>query len=548
MTMNTLAVTSLAIIGTGIMGMGIAQIAAQAGIQVLLFDAKAGAAEQGRHSLQTTLEKLAAKGKFTDEQLQSTLNNLSVIDDISKIAKADVVIEAIIENLDIKKQLFKQLESVVTAKTVLATNTSSLSVTAIASDCDYPERVAGFHFFNPVPLMKIVEVIPGLSTKASVVEGLMDLAKRMGHLGVVAKDTPGFIVNHGGRAYGTEALKILGEGVASFEDIDRILRDGAGFRMGPFELLDLTGIDVSHPVMESIYNQFYFEPRYRPHPLTRQMLIGKKLGRKVGQGFYHYTENKKQDGQRLTANKSQRSSSETSFSKRVADAVVRSVWIAADLVEDKQQVVDYLNANGITIDDNDKPNSGSLILLAIYGEDTTNAAIRYQVNPKQAVAIDMLTDLSKHRTLMPSIITEDTFVTQAYALFGQSLNIDSEKDSNEVNNGGAAVQSAVDATLIAESTGFVAQRVVAMVINLGCDIAMQGIATPKDIDNAVKLGLGYPYGPISWGDELGAERILLILQRIYSLTGDPRYRPSPWLQRRAALGISLFTQQSNCQR
>lgn len=527
-----MTVNTLAIIGTGIMGMGIAQIAAQAGIQVLLFDAKAGAAEQGRQSLQATLEKLAAKGKFTDEQLQSTLANLTVIEEIAKIAEVDVVIEAIIENLEIKQQLFKQLESIVPVETILATNTSSLAVTAIASDCEHPERVAGFHFFNPVPLMKIVEVIPGISTKPSVVETLTSLAKRMGHLGVVAKDTPGFIVNHGGRAYGTEALKILGEGVASFEDIDLILREGAGFRMGPFELLDLTGIDVSHPVMESVYNQYYSEPRYRPHPLTRQMLIGKKLGRKVGEGFYHYTENKKQDGQNVTVDPSKQLPFKTD-----SDISNLSVWIGADLAEDKQQLVDYLNANGITIDDNEKPNSDSLILLAIYGDDTTNAAIRYQVNPKQAVAIDMLTDLSKHRTLMPSIATQNNFIAQAYALFGRSNKFD--KSSDEGSN------VAIDATLITESTGFVAQRVIAMVINLGCDIAMQGIATPKDIDNAVKLGLGYPYGPISWGDEIGASRILLILERIHGLTGDPRYRPSPWLQRRATLGVSLFAQQNN---
>ncbi len=535
-----MTVKSLAIIGTGIMGMGIAQIAAQADIQVLLFDSKAGAAEQGRQSLQAMLEKLAAKGKFTDEQLQSTLENLIVIEDIAKIADVDVVIEAIIENLEIKQQLFKQLESIVPAETILATNTSSLAVTAIASNCEHPERVAGFHFFNPVPLMKIVEVIPGISTKPSGVETLTTLAKRMGHLGVVAKDTPGFIVNHGGRAFGTEALKILGEGIASFEDIDRILREGAGFRMGPFELLDLTGIDVSHPVMESIYNQYYFEPRYRPHPLTRQMLTGNKLGRKVGEGFYHY-----KDGQKSTVGTSQQSSFEASvskdrFSQKGADADTSnlSVWIGADLATDKQQLIDHLNASGITIDDNDQPNSDSLILLAIYGEDTTNAAIRYQVNPNQAVAIDMLTDLSKHRTLMPSIVTQDNFIAQAYALFGR-------KTDNRLVEDKAITQVAVDATLIAESTGFVAQRVVAMVINLGCDIAMQGIASPEDIDNAVKLGLGYPYGPISWGDELGAERILLILERIYGLTGDPRYRPSPWLQRRAKLGISLFTQQNN---
>lgn len=523
MTITSSDMQSLAIVGTGIMGMGIAQIAAQAGINVLLFDAKAGTAEQGRQSLQATLEKLAAKGKFTDEQLQATLSNLTVIEDIAQIAEVDIVVEAIIENLEIKQQLFKQLDSLVPIDTILATNTSSLSVTAIASACQHPERVAGFHFFNPVPLMKIVEVIPGISTDHCVVETLTSLAERMGHLGVVAKDTPGFIVNHGGRAFGTEALKILGEDVASLEQIDRILRDGAGFRMGPFELMDLTGVDVSHPVMESIYNQYYFEPRYRPHPLTRQMLEGNKLGRKVDEGFYQYIDGKKQDGKKATADTAQEP-----FSNAVSDKAVNSVWIGADLAADKQQLVDYLNANDITIDDNDTPDPNSLILLAIYGEDTTNAAMRYQVDPKQAVAIDMLTDLSKHRTLMPSIVTEDKFVTQAYTLFG--------KDLDEGLDG---------ASLIKESTGFVAQRVVAMVINLGCDMAQQGIATPKDIDNAIKLGLGYPYGPISWGDALGAKRILLILQRIYALTGDPRYRPSPWLQRRAKLSISLFTQQNN---
>ena len=529
MTANTTNIKSLAIIGTGVMGMGIAQIAAQAGIQVLLFDAKMGAAVQGRQSLQTMLEKLTAKGKFTDEQLQSTLANLIVIDDIANISTVDVVVEAIVENLDIKQQLFKQLESIVPTETILATNTSSLAVTAIAANCTHPERVAGFHFFNPVPLMKIVEVIPGLSTHPSIVETLTALATRMGHLGVVAKDTPGFIVNHGGRAYGTEALKILGEGVASFEDIDRILREGAGFRMGPFELLDLTGIDVSHPVMESIYTQFYHEDRYRPHPLTRQMLIGKKLGRKVGEGFYQYKE-----GQKVTETASQ----QPSFEVSAFDAAITSVWIGADVVEDKQQLIDYLNANNINIDNGDKPQSDSLVLLAMYGEDTTSAAMRYHVNPKQAVAIDMLTDLSMHRTLMPSIVTQDKFVAQAYALFGKH-------PYKSINEHEEPIQTAVDATLINESTGFVAQRVIAMVINLGCDIALQGIASPDDIDNAVRLGLGYPYGPISWGDKLGAERILLILERIYGLTGDPRYRSSPWLQRRATLGISLFTQQQH---
>lgn len=512
-----MTISTIAIIGTGVMGMGIAQIAAQAGLQVLLFDTKARAAQQGLEKLTQTLTKLMAKGKLTDKQLQSTLAKLTVVDDLQKIAHVDLVIEAIIENLQIKQQLFSQLEAIVPTTTILATNTSSLSVTAISSDCQHPERVAGFHFFNPVPLMKIVEVIAGLSTSPTVVKALQELAKRMGHLGVLAKDTPGFIVNHAGRAYGTEALKIFGEGVASLEAIDRILHEGAGFRMGPFELMDLTGIDVSHPVMESIYNQFYQEDRYRPNALTRQMLTAKKLGRKVGEGFYQY-----QDGVKATSKNPTRAAKE---------APITSVWIGADLDEDKEKLVQFLTDKAIPIDTASTPNADSLILLATYGEDTTNAALRFNVNPEQAVSIDMLTELDKHRTLMPSLVTQDKFVEQAYALFAKN------KTSTESDT--------PFATLIAESTGFVAQRVLAMVINLGCDIAAQQIATPEDIDNAVKLGLGYPNGPISWGDKLGSKRILLILERIFALTGDPRYRPSPWLQRRAKLDISLLQQQNN---
>lgn len=520
-----MTIHKIAIIGTGIMGMGIAQIAAQAGVEVLLYDVRIGAAHSAHQTLKQTLEKLTAKGKLTDAQLQSTLNNLIVIDELQQIAEVDAVIEAIIENLQAKQQLFAQLEAIVPASTILATNTSSLSVTAIAAECRHPERVAGFHFFNPVPLMKIVEVIPGLSTSQSVVGDLLDLAKRMGHLGVIAKDTPGFIVNHAGRAYGTEALKLYAEGVASFEAIDRILRDGAGFRMGPFELMDLTGIDVSHPVMESIYNQFYQEDRYRPNALTRQMFIAKKFGRKVGEGFYCY-----ENGVKNAPSRAPLAMSNPSWDINIT--AITSVWIGADLTEDKQQLSTFLAARHIDIDQAPTPNVNSLVLLATYGEDTTNAALRLGVNPEQAVGIDMLTDLVKHRTLMPSLVTQEKFVGQAYAIFAKGEN---------------PSDASTQATLIQESTGFVAQRVLAMVINLGCDMAAQQIATPQDIDNAVKLGLGYPYGPISWGEKIGATRILLILQRIYALTGDQRYRPSPWLQRRAKLGCSLFTQQNNCQ-
>ncbi|MFH7805402.1 MULTISPECIES: 3-hydroxyacyl-CoA dehydrogenase [unclassified Acinetobacter] len=500
-----MSIQSMALIGTGVMGMGIAQIAAQAGLEVRLFDAKAGAAEAGLNKLKSTLQKLQAKGKFSEEALNETLARFKVLDSIEQVAGVDMVIEAIIENLEIKQNLFKQLETIVSSDTILATNTSSLSVTAIASNLEHQDRMAGFHFFNPVPLMKIVEVIAGLATEETVVADLLELAQRMGHFGVRTKDTPGFIVNHAGRAYGTEALKALGEGVASISEIDRILREGAGFRMGPLELFDLTALDVSHPVMESIFNQFYQEDRYRPHALTRQMLAGKKVGRKVGEGFYKY-----QDGQKTNEEPIQTVPAITVFSP---------VWIKADCEQDAAILRDYLNENGFIIDAAEKPAVDSLIVLATYGEDTTTAALRFGVDATRAVSIDLLTDFTKHRTLMPSIVTQKSYVDQAHAIFAK-------------NDHGV--------TVIAESIGFVSQRVLAMVVNLACDIAQQQIATASDIDKAVKLGLGYPHGPISWGDVLGAQRILLILERILANTGDQRYRPSPWLKRRAQLNISLL--------
>lgn len=500
-----MTIQSMALIGTGVMGMGIAQIAAQAGVEVRLFDTKPGAAEAGLAQLKTMLEKLQVKGKFTEQVLQDTLARFTILEHIEEISGVDLVVEAIIENLEIKQNLFKQIESIVSKHTILATNTSSLSVTAIASNLKEQGRFAGFHFFNPVPLMKIVEVIAGLATEEKVVTELLELAQRMGHFGVRTKDTPGFIVNHAGRAYGTEALKILGENVTSVSEVDRILREGAGFRMGPLELFDLTALDVSHPVMESIFNQYYQEDRYRPSAITRQMLAGKKVGRKVGEGFYTYI-----NGQKTNEAPPHIAPEVTDFSP---------VWVKADREQDAQVLRDYILEQGLVIDDAQEPGAQSLILLATYGEDTTTAALRFGVDATRTVSIDMLTDFAKHRTLMPSIATQNVYIEQAHALFAQ-------------HGHGVSV--------IAESFGFVAQRVLAMVVNLACDIAQQNIATASDIDQAVKLGLGYPYGPISWGDVLGADRILLILERILKNTGDQRYRPSPWLQRRARLNLSLL--------
>ncbi|MDO7606238.1 MAG: 3-hydroxyacyl-CoA dehydrogenase NAD-binding domain-containing protein, partial [Burkholderiaceae bacterium] len=278
------------IVGTGAMGRGIAQIAAQSGAHVQLFDSAAGAAERAQTALFAQWEKLAVKGKVTADQVAQYRDRTTVAASLQGLSTCDLVIEAIVERLDIKQTVFKALEEVVSPTCTLATNTSSLSVTAIGSALTHPGRFAGYHFFNPVPLMRVVEVIAGLKTDAAVCAQLTQFALDMGHQAVHAQDTPGFIVNHAGRGYTTEALRTVGERVTDFATMDRILRDQMGFRLGPFELMDLTALDVSHPVMESIYNQYYQEPRYRPSVITAQRLAGGVIGKKVGDGFYAYAD------------------------------------------------------------------------------------------------------------------------------------------------------------------------------------------------------------------------------------------------------------------
>lgn len=494
----------MAVVGAGIMGTGIAQIAAQAGLQVLLFDNREGAAQVARDNLQQTLEKLVSKGKVSSDEAQATLARVQVATVLTELKDVDLVVEAIIERLDAKQALLAQLEAVVSDDCVLATNTSSLSVTSIARECRRPERVAGFHFFNPVPLMKVVEVIDGLASDPQVGDRLQALATRMGHRGIRAKDTPGFIINHAGRAYGTEALQILKEGVTDAGEIDRILREGLGFRMGPLELFDLTALDVSHPVIESIYNQFYQEPRYRPAALTRQMLDAGFVGRKAGRGFYRYA-----NGQMIDPPQPQ-------VIPEVK--VLPPVWLGTENEVDRANLTALLEHLGAEIERGTTPSRNALCLLAPYGLDATSAAERFATDLTRTMCIDPLLDSARYRTLMQTPITRIDMRNAAHALLARD---------------------GVGVSVINDSVGFVAQRVLAMIVNLAGDIVQQRIASVEDLDDGVRLGLGYPQGPLIWGDRVGAKRLLTILERMTELTADPRYRPGPWLRRRATLGVSL---------
>ena len=498
---------TVGVLGTGAMGRGIAQIMATGGMQVLLFDTTDGAAEAGREFAERMILRAAEKGSLSEEDAKSAVGCLKVVSQLADLADTDLVIEAVLEDLEIKRQVFKRLEEIVSETCILATNTSSLSVAAIAAVLDHPQRFAGFHFFNPVPLMKVVEVVNGVETTPKTADILTAVARRAGHEPVRAKDTPGFLVNHAGRGLNTEGVRIVSEGIADFAGVDDLLREGGpNFRMGPFELMDTTGLDVSHPVMESIYQQFYEEPRFRPGPLTRQCSAAGLHGRKTGRGFYTYKDNKKV----------------LPPAGDTPDSLPEAIWISKAEPAERDVLASAL-AGVVEIDDSQKPSTRSLCLFAPIGRDITSAAVAEGVEAERSFGVDTMFGLEGRRTLMGTPVSDPDLRDMVHA---------------------ALAVSGQEVTVIHDSPGFVNQRVVATIVNIACDIAQQRIASPADIDKAVTLGLGYPNGPLAMGDAVGARRILAVLNAMYDFYGDPRYRPSPWLKRRALLGVSLHTEEN----
>ncbi len=504
-----LAFEQVAIIGAGAMGRGIAQIAAQAGSQVWLYDTQEEAVRKAREAVFTQWDKLQEKGRLTAEVVAGHKSRLLAASSLTDLVSCDLVIEAIVERLDIKQKLFAELEGVVRPDCVLVTNTSSLSVTAIAAALKRPAQFAGYHFFNPVPLMKVVEVIAGLKTDPAVCVKLTAYAKAMGHTAVQAQDTPGFIVNHAGRGYGTEALRIVNEGVADFATIDRILRDQVGFKLGPFELFDLTALDVSHPVMESIYNQYYQEPRYRPSVITAQRMAGGVVGKKVGEGFYKYVDGKAQVPPEPPV-------------PQVGE--MPPVWVSPRASR-RMELLQLLKDLGAQIETGASPSPTALTLVAPLGFDVTTVAVVERLDPARTVGIDMLFDdvATKRRVLATNPATRSDMRDAAHALFARD---------------GKAV------SVIRDSGGFVSQRVVGNIVNIAADMCQQGVCSPQDLETAVTLGLGYPAGPLALGNQLGPTNVLEVLFNMQTVYGDTRYRPSPWLRRRGAIGLSLMHEEA----
>jgi 3-hydroxybutyryl-CoA dehydrogenase len=337
-------------------------------------------------------------------------------------------------------------------------------------------------------------VVDGVLTEPWVTEALSALAKRFGHTPIRCKDTPGFVVNHAGRAFVPEALRIYAEGIADFATIDRILVEAAGFRLGPFGLMDLVGLDVNVAVMKSMYEQYFQEPKYKPSFIAEPRVAAGLHGRKTGRGWYTYAPE-------------MQIPPEPSAPKTKPAAV----WAVPELKELLMDLGAKLEL---------KPTPDTVCFVAPLGLDASAAALEQGLDPSRTVAVDPLFGFTKRRTLMVNPLTKRETRDSAHALLASD---------------------GVPVSVINDSPGFVAQRVVAHIVNVGCDIAQMRIATPEDLDRAVMLGLGYPKGPLAMGDALGAKRILAILQAMHELYQEPRYRPSPWLRRRAELGASLLT-------
>ncbi len=470
-----MTIHTVAVIGSGIMGAGIAEVAASHGHPVLVYDINADAISRAIDGIRSRLESRVARGKLGAHDAEQTLLRLVPVTDIHSLAAADLVIEAASEQMAVKKALFTQLAEICPAKTLLTSNTSSISITAIAADLRHPERVAGLHFFNPAPVMKLVEVVSGLATSEEVVTQLIELATRWGKQPVRCHSTPGFIVNRVARPYYAEAWRALEEQVAAPEVIDAALREGAGFPMGPLELTDMIGQDVNFAVTCSVFNAFWQERRFLPSLVQQELVLAGRFGKKSGQGVYNWRNEKPA----------------VNWFENVA---------GSDSVTQQQK-----RSDGVT-------DIGGVLLIETQGETAQALANRY------AQPVVVFDRQEADVTVIAAAASNPTAATlKAVGYFQQQ--------------GKRVLQ-------VADYPGLIIWRTVAMIVNEALDALQKGVASEQDIDTAMRLGVNYPRGPLAWGEQLGWQRLLCLLENLQRHYGEERYRPSSLLRQRALLESS----------
>lgn len=513
-------IRSVGVVGAGTMGAGIAQVALQAGLSVYLYDLATGALQTAQGRIEGGFARLVAKGRLSPPDRDAALARLTLTSELQALAAADLVIEAAPEQIQLKRDLFQQLDQLCPPGTILATNTSALPVTELAAATGRPERFVGLHFFNPVPLMALVEVVQGARSSPETMAEAEAFVRLIGKSPVRAKDTPGFIVNRVARPFPGEALRLVGEGVATPVQVDRIARLAAGFRMGPFELMDLVGMDVNYAVNRSVWEQFFGEPRFRPHPLQAQMVQAGLLGRKTGRGWYRYEGDQQVEGP---------APAQYVGSPAPRPAGLERVWVQGApwieaagaagyyLVEQSReaQVVIVTDPEGLEATQGwNGVDQQALVLWD--GSACDESLLAPHLDLAQSLSFAGLPPLGE-RNLVELGLTLATRpeTAERAAQFIHSLGKETE--------------------IVQAAPGLVVSRLIACLANEAAWALQEGVADAASIDMAMQQGVNYPHGPLAWADKLGPARILATLEALQRFTGDDRYRPAPLLRRVVAL-------------
>ena len=500
--LNTTA--RIAVIGAGAMGAGIAQVAAQAGHPVLLLDNRPGAAAQAIAGIDRQLGKRVDNGKLSAESRSATLAHLQAVEAIEALADCELIIEAIVENLEVKRALFRQLEEICGEHCILASNTSSLSITSIAAQLRHPQRLLGLHFFNPAPVMALVEIVSGLASAPALAECLYDTARAWGKKPVHTRSTPGFIVNRVARPFYAESLRLLQEGAADYPTLDALMREAGGFAMGAFELTDLIGHDVNYAVTCSVFDAYYQDSRFLPSLIQKELVDGGRLGRKSGQGFYRYAE-----------------AAVRPLPQQISSAASAAVCVVEGELGIARGLLPRLREHGIEVIQRDGSGLlrvGDAVLALSDGRMACQRA--REDGLRNLVLLDLAYDYRSAKRI--------------------AISCTADIDPQALDQAVALLQQAgLQVSQLSDSPALAVLRTVAMLANEAADALLQGVASAADIDLAMRAGVNYPLGPLAWADAIGLAHVVKTLDNLQASYGEERYRPSLLLRRRLAEGSTL---------
>jgi 3-hydroxybutyryl-CoA dehydrogenase len=483
---------TVGVVGAGTMGAGIAQLAATAGARTLLHDPVPEALERGVQGIRRRLERSAGRGRMDPEEARSAAERLEPVGDIGALAPCGLVVEAAPERLELKREIFGALAEAVAPDALLATNTSSLSVTAIAASVPHPERVVGMHFFNPAPIMKLVEVVAGEASSDQAVQRARAAGEAMGRHPIEAADVAGFLVNRCNRPFGLEALRLVQERLATPQQVDRICRLAGGFPMGPFELMDLVGIDVGFEISKSFFEQSYGEPRWRPSPLAERMAAAGRHGRKTGRGWYEYPE----DG----PHRPEDPDPPEPGGGQGGVTVLGSGRLAAELCRAAEAAGYYVRQGAAETPAIEMPDARLVLCAAAPLAALDPAAVGFYAAPP----------LGKLVELTSTEATPDASRQAAEGFF-------------------AALGRHVE--WVGDAPGLVLGRIVCQLVNEACFSLGEGVGSAEDIDAGMTLGLNHPRGPLEWGDAIGAANVLAVIDGLRREYREERYRPARALVR-----------------